>query len=417
MSKSKFKDMVNKTASKVVKEEVEMPKTKAPRTKESKSFNIKSASKEDLRVLDVAWAIKTIREKNGMEITAQDEADLQAFAKQVKAPTLTTDITESIPSGVTGQLIEDAYYDTQISKVIPFETIQDPSKTRVLKNEGLSVFRTGEGSDATASNQTFTEMRYVVNKLMAFTEISTESLEDSIIDLAMEAIADMQRDYAEQFENAIINGHITVADFDGTAWDATDFDGNAVTAQSPVTICKGIRRVASEKQKVDFSGSALSDADFIDKIHEMQRAGGKYLTRNKIQRGEVALFVDQKVYQRMSRMTDVFERAMINGGDVVTKFDGIPVYELDFMPATNAEGIIGLTGNTLGSLVMANVKFLLAYQKANSTTVKTDENIKNDTQSFAMRSRVGFGTLYDVTETNYPVDTARKYLILGHNVA
>lgn len=410
---SKFAKMLGKVESEVVA----MPTTKAPKERTVSSFNVKSATADEKRVLNVAWALKTIREKAGMGITEADKADLEAYAR-TKAPTLTGDIVEIIPSGVTGQLIRDAYYETTISAVIPFEEIQDVSVTRALKDEGLSVFRTGEGQDATASNMTFTQMRYVVDKIMAYTEVSYESMADSIIDLAIEAVSDMQIAFAEAYENAIINAHNVVADFDGTAWDATDFYGNAVTSANPITAFKGIRRIASEKGKVSFGGTALTDVEFLAKFHEMQRAGGKYLSKNKVARGEVACLVDLQTYQRMSRFTDIFERQIINGV-MVESFDGVPVYQLDFIPATNASGIVDATpaNNVKGTMLLINSKFFLAYSKANSTMVENDKNIKNQTMAFSMSNRSGFGGLYDATQTSFPVDVARKYAILGYNIA
>lgn len=412
---SKFKEMIEKKVSDKV--ETKMPKANAP--KDFTSYNVKRATKADMRALDVAWAMKSIKEKNGLTFGEKDVEDFLAYAetKGVTKALLTSEITDLIPSGPSGQLILDAWNMVKLSTLIPMEEVVDVSITRALQDNRLNVFRVGEGADATESEQTFTHFRYVVDKIMSYAVISTESLEDSMIDLAEGVIRDMQQGFAEAFENAIINGHNVVGEFDGTAWDATDIDGNAVTSANPITQFKGVRRLGFEKAKVDFGGTALSDTDFLDKIFEMQRAGGKYMTNSKISQGKVALFVDLQTYQRMSRFTDVFERAMVDGGEIVSRFNGVPVYQLDFMPQVSATGIIGATGNTLGSIVMANTDYLKAYMKANSTTVKTDENIKNDTQAWAMRSRVGFGGLYDSVETNFPVDTDRKYVVLGYNVA
>lgn len=412
---SKFEKMLGKTAE--AKNKVKMPSTQAPKERvANKTFNLKTATADEKRALNVAWAVKTIREKVGMSITEADKEGLVAYA-QTKAPTLTSDITEIIPSGVSGQLIRDAYYETTISSIIPFEEIADVSVTRPIKGDGLSVYRTGEGQDATASNMNFTHMRFVVDKIMSYTEISTESMEDSIVDLAIEAVNDMQIAFAEAYENAIINAHNVVAEFDGIAWDATDFYGNAVTSANPITAFKGIRRIASEKGKVGFGGSELTDVQFLAKFHEMQRAGGKYLSKNKVAKGEVVALVDLQTYQRMSRFTDIFERRIING-DMVETFDGVPVYQLDFMPSVNSAGIVDAVGtnNVMGSLILCNKNYFLAYSKANSTTVKSDENIKNDTMSFAMRTRAGFGGKFDSVETNFPVDTDRKYAVLGYGI-
>lgn len=411
---SKFEKFIEKKISD--KAETKMPKTNAP--KDYTSYNVKRATKEDMRVLNVAWAVKTIKEKNGLSFGNSDVEDIMNYAhsKGVTKALLTANIEDLIPSGPTGQLILDAWNDVKLSSLIPMEEVVDVSITRALQDNRLNVFRTAEGTDATESSQTFTHFRYVVDKVMSYAVISTESLEDSMIDLAEGVIRDMQQGFAEAFENSIINGHNVVAEFDGTAWDATDIDGNAVTSANPITQFKGVRRIAYEKAKVDFGGTALSDVEFLEKIDEMQRAGGKYMTNSKISRGEVALFVDLQTYQRMARFTDVFERAKVDNGEIVSKFNGIPVYQLDFMPQVSSTGIIGATGNTFGSVVMANVTFFKAYMKSGSTTVKTDENIKNDTQAWAMRSRVGFGGLYDSTETNFPVDTDRKYAVLGYNI-
>jgi len=412
---SKFDKMIEKKVSQ--KAETKMPKANAP--KDYTSYNVKRATKEDMRVLDVAWAVKSIKEKNGLSFGQEDVEDILAYAetKGVTKSLLTSDISDLIPSGPSGQLILDAWNSIKLSSLIPMEEVMDVSITRALQDTRLNVFRVGEGDDATASDQTFTHFRYVVDKVMSYAVISTESLEDSMIDLAVGVIRDMQQGFAEAFENAITNGHNVVAEFDGTDWDKTDIDGNAVTASNPITQFKGIRRLGFEKAKVNFGGSTLSDTQFLDKVFEMQTSGGKYMTNTQISLGKVALFADLKTYQRMSRFTDVFERQIISNGDIVTRFNGMPLYQLDFMPQVGATGIIETSSNTFGSLIMANVDFLKAYMKAGSTTVKTDENIKNDTQAWAMRSRVGFGGLYDSTETNFPVDTDRKYVVLGYNIA
>lgn len=412
---SKFEKMIEKKVS--AKTETKAPKVNAP--KDYTQFNIKRATKEDMRVLDVAWALKSIKEKNGLAFGQDDVEDILSYAqtKNVSKALLTSEITDLIPSGPSGQLILDAWNMVKLSTLIPMEEVVDVSITRALQDARLNVFRVGEATDATESEQTFTHFRYVVDKVMSYAVISTESLEDSMIDLAEGVIRDMQQGFAEAFENAIINGHNVVAEFDGTDWDATDIDGNAVTAANPITQFKGVRRLGFEKALVNFGGTTLTDTAFLDKIFEMQRAGGKYMTNSQISKGKVALFTDLQTYQRMSRFTDIFERAVVDNGEIVTKFNGIPVYQLDFMPQVGATGVIATADNDFGSIVMANVDFLKAYMKANSTTVKTDENIKNDTQAWAMRSRVGFGGLYDSTETNFPVDTDRKYVVLGYNIA
>ena len=411
---SKFDKMIQKKVTD--KAETKMPKANAP--KDFTSYNVKRASKEDMRVLDVAWAVKSIKEKNGLSFGQNDVDDILAYAetKGVTKALLTTNIEDLIPSGPSGQLIMDAWNDVKLSTLIPMEEVVDVSITRALQDNRLNVFRVGEGVDATESNQSFTHFRYIVDKIMSYAVISTESLEDSMIDLAEGVIRDMQQGFAEAFENAIINGHNVVAEFNGTDWDLTDIDGNAVTASNPITQFKGVRRLGFEKAKIDFGGTDLTDAQFLDKVFEMQTAGGKYFTNSKISQGKVGMFVDLSTYQRMSRFTDVFERQIIGTGETIEKFNGIPLYQLDFMPQVSATGIIGATANTFGTLVMANVEFLKAYMKAGSTSVKTDENIKNDTQAWAMRSRVGFGGEYDSTETNFPVDTARKYVVLGYNI-
>ena len=411
---SKFDKMIEKKVSDKV--ETKMPKANAP--KDYTSYNVKRATKEDMRVLDVAWAVKSIKEKNGLTFGANDVDDILAYAqtKGVSKALLTSEITELIPSGPSGQLILDAWNDVKLSTLFPMESVVDVSITRALQDNRLNVFRVGEGVDATESEQTFTQFRYVVDKIMSYAVISTESLEDSMIDLATGVIRDMQQGFAEAFENAIINGHNVVAEFNGTDWDLTDIDGTTVTAANPISQFKGVRRIAYEKATIDFEGTDLADAAFLDKVFDMQTAGGKYFTNTKISQGKVALFADLKTYQRMSRFTDVFERQIINNGDIVTRFNGIPLYQLDFMPQVGATGMIEASANTFGSLVMANVDFFKAYMKANSTTVKTDENIKNDTQAWAMRSRVGFGGIYDSEQTNFPVDTDRKYAVLGYNI-
>lgn len=416
---SKFKKLVQDVAS-----EVEMPKTKAIK-EPSVKFNPKRATPEDCRVLDVAWAMKTIAKKAfDRDLTVNELDELGAYAfENAKSKALTTgDITELIPSGPSGQLIMDAWRTTTLSSLIPMEEVVDVSITRALQDKRLNVFRVSEATDATESEPEFTTFRYVVDKVMAYAVISTESMEDSMIDLAVQVIQDMQDGFAEAFENAIINGHNVVAEFDGTDWDATDIDGNAVTASNPITQFKGVRRLGFEKGKVDFTGSALTDVVFLEKVHAMQKLGGKYLSKSKVSKGEVAIFVDLQTYQRISRM-DYFAKAgdrgsasTVGGGSPVDSFDGIPVYQLDFMPQVGATGMIETSLNNFGSMVMANVKFLKAYMKANSTTVKTDENIKNDTQGWAMRTRVGFGGLYDSTQTTFTVDTARKYIVLGYNI-
>lgn len=265
------------------------------------------------------------------------------------------------------------------------------------------------------------KMRYEVTKFMGITRATYESVNESIVDIAAEKLADLRKAFAEEWENALVNGDNTVAGH----MDATDIYGNAITAAFPIRAFKGIRHLGITKESVDFGGAAMTDQQFITKVQTMQYNGGKYLNKNAVARGEVALFVDFSVYQRMQTM-DAFvdaskagKASTLAGGAPVDTFMGIPVIVLDFMPqATNATGVIDAVGanNIYQSMIMANTKMLIAYSKQGSMVSETDRDITNQTLIWTLSSDVGFNGLYDRTDSIGTVDTARKYVVAGVDI-
>jgi HK97 family phage major capsid protein len=378
--------------------------TKVDKAVVSKSFG--AMSKDAERILDVAYLTKTMR---GGALTATETSALNA---KLKAVGVTTDIANLIPSGFTGTLLQDIQESLNVAKLFPMKFIKGEAQTDTIALFGIEAFITAEAATGTDSSEAYTNFLATTNKIMTIVRKSYESVDDSAIDLAAEVRAGMVRSIAEGVEQTVINGDIAVTHMD-----------TGVAAGSPAKVSNGLRKAGLNKATVDFTGAALTEDVMLAKLEAMRLAGGKYLSREEMAKGNVVLLCDEYLYSKFKLFTSfrTLEKAgrlaTLFGGSVDSVF-GIPLVVSSLIPAVDATGIVSATpgNNTLSTCVMFNMEAF--RMSANNNVVAENEKvITNQTYTWTSSLRYGFSGLYDSTSAAAnTINASYKTAVAGINI-
>lgn len=380
--------------------------TKAPSTKAPKVASGVSRTDAENRITEIAFIAKQIA---GGALSDGQKRKLTARAKAVG---VTTDITELLADGYTGTLWRDIQEHLRIAKLFPAGTINGGTAHDIIAVNGIEAFLTNEAADGTDSSEGYITFVKTTQKIMSVVRKSYEALDDALIDLAAEVRFGLVDSIARGVEKAVINGDIS------NTMDA------GVAATSPQLVCNGLRKAALGKATVDFGGSALTEAQWLGKINEMQLAGGVYLDSMQVSAGNVVLIVDEAVYYNF-RTWDSFKTldkagrlATLFGAEVGSIF-GIPVVSTSMIPLVNASGVVDAIGgnNTKHSCLLINVSTFKLFTNGN-TISETDKNIVNQTVITTGSLRFGFSSIYDSTEAApNTIVAGYKNAVAGINVA
>lgn len=364
------------------------------------------ATAEQDRFAEVAYIAKTL---NKGSLNAAAIKELQTRAKAVG---LTSDIVTALPDGFTGTLLRDIQDALVVARLFPMGVVRGGTAHDLIATYGIKAYLTGEGVDATQSNDNYITFVKTTKKIMAEVAKSYEMIDDALINLADEVRMELVRAIAEGIEIAVINGDIS-----GTMDAGTPVG-------SPVRTCNGIRKAALAKGVVNFGGAALTEADMFKYIISMQLAGNLYLNDTEVARGNVALVVDNYTYAKF-RLYDSFRTidkagsmATLFGGTVSTVFN-IPVISTTLIPAVDATGVVSATpaNNTKSTCVMLNVNSFKLFSNG-SVIAENDRNITNQTLKWTSSLRFGFSSVYDSTESApNTIVAAFKNAIAGINIA
>lgn len=358
------------------------PTTSAPKATITVAL---TGSDAENRIQEIAYIAKSIK---GDKLSAKDKTMLSARAKAVG---VTGDITEALADGFTGTLLRDIQAQLRIAKLFPMGQVNGGTPHDLIAVYGIEAFVTNEATDGTDSSEDYITFVKTTKKIMTIVRKSYEVLDDALIDLAAEVRAGIVDSLSRAVEKAVING------------DISNTMDNGVTAGSPQTVCNGLRKAALGKATVDFTGAALTEAQWLVKINEMQLAGGVYLDSMQVSEGNVVLIVDEATYYNF-RTWDSFKTldkagriATLFGGEVSSIF-GIPVISTSMLPKVLATGKVGATGNTFHVCLLVNVNTFKLFANGNAMS-ESDKNITNQTIVNTGSLRFGFSSQFDSTES------------------
>lgn len=381
---------------------------KAPTTTAPKSTITVALTGSDAenRIQEIAYIAKSIK---GEKLSAKDKGMLSARAKAVG---VTGDITEALADGFTGTLLRDIQAQLRIAKLFPMGQVNGGTPHDLIAVYGIEAYVTNEATDGTDSSEDYITFVKTTKKIMAVVRKSYEVLDDALIDLAAEVRAGIVDALSRAVEKAVINGDIS------NTMDA------GVPAGSPQTVCNGLRKTALGKATVDFTGAALTEAEWLVKINEMQLAGGVYLDSMQVSEGNVVLIVDEATYYNF-RTWDSFKTidkagrvATLFGGDVSSIF-GIPVISTSMLPKVNAAGKVDAVGanNSKHVCLMININTFKLFANGGASS-ESDRNIVNQTIINTGALRFGFSSQFDSTEAAPNTIVASfKNAVAGINIA
>ena len=381
---------------------------KAPNTSAPKpSIKVElTGSDAENRIQEIAYIAKSIK---GDKLSAKDKSLLSARAKAVG---VTGDVTEALADGFTGTLLRDIQAQLRIAKLFPMGQVNGGTPHDLIALYGIEAFVTNEATTGTDSSENYTTFVKTTKKIMTIVRKSYEVLDDALIDLAAEVRAGIIDSLSRAVEKAVINGDIS------NTMDA------GVPAGSPQTVCNGLRKTALGKATVDFGGSALTEAQWLVKINEMQLAGGLFLDTMQVNDGNVVLIVDEATMYNF-RTWDSFKTldkagriATLFGGEVNSIF-GIPVISTSLLPKVNAAGKIDAVGanNTKHVALMININTFKLFANGNAMS-ESDKDITNQTVVNTGSLRFGFSSQYDSTEAAPNTIVASfKNAVAGINIA
>jgi HK97 family phage major capsid protein len=416
-----LKEKLAKEAAEKVKS-VKMPKTEAP--KEAPVKNTKGHSLDEIahdpesaRILDTMYMVNGVRQKQGHKgLTDKDKRMFEKAFAGIKTATLTTDISEVIPSGFTGRLWQDIIAEMSVGDIIPTLSIPSPGFTDTIEVHGVTAYMTSENDTASDTNDNYLDMIYLVKKAMAKTYLTYEAADDASIDMLLRKRASLTKALAQSWERAIISGDNSTTHMD-FGIGATDYR-NAF---------KGLRKLGLSKSSTDFGGTAMTDAVFQQFLLNMQNAGGEYLDQNEVDAGNVALVVPQNLYQRirvMDGFTDASKSGIgstLTGGRSVSDIWGIPLVVSKYMPSSvQADGTVGagISGseNSFSSCIMFNKNYVQGYYTG-EVRAGFDENVEYERYVMTSSARYGFNSIFDRLEaTPDAIDTTRKNIVTGINI-
>lgn len=381
---------------------------KAPNTQAPKS-TIKvelTGSDAENRIQEIAYIAKSIK---GAKLSDTDKSKLSARAKAVG---VTSDITVALADGFTGTLLRDIQAQLRIAKLFPMGQVNGGTPHDLIAIYGIEAFVTNEATTGTDSSENYITFVKTTKKIMTIVRKSYEVLDDALIDLAAEVRAGIVDSLARAVEAAVLNGDIS------NTMDA------GVAAGSPKTVCNGLRKTALGKATVDFGGAALTEAQWLGKINEMQLAGGLYLDSMQVSDGNVVLIVDEatlynfRTWDSFKTLDKAGRLATLFGAEVNSIF-GIPVISTSLLPKVDATGKVSATGanNVKHVCLLVNINTFKLFANGNAMS-ESDKNIENQTIVNTGSLRFGFSSQFDSTESApNTIVASYKNAVAGINIA
>ena len=203
----KFKSMLKEVSEEGTMQVQKSVQTEAPKKEVSvsKSVDMLAKDKSVANILDNLFILKSVKRGLGEDLTeAQKSAFLNAINE--KAGTVIADISEIIPSGFTGNFIQDMYAQTQMSQLFGYESISNFGITDAIGDFGMTAYIMDELGTISDSNDVVIDFMYLGKKFGAKTYFSAEALNDANINLLDNKRMGLMRAMAVGLEQAIISG-------------------------------------------------------------------------------------------------------------------------------------------------------------------------------------------------------------------
>lgn len=377
------------------------PSTQAPKATVKVEL---TGSDAENRIQEIAYIAKSIK---GAKLSDIDKSKLSARAKAVG---VTSDITIALADGFTGTLLRDIQAQLRIAKLFPMGQVNGGTPHDLIAVYGIEAFVTNEATTGTDSSENYITFVKTTKKIMTIVRKSYEVLDDALIDLAAEVRAGIVDSLSRAVENAVLNGDI-----------ANTMDVG-VPAGSPRTVCNGLRKTALGKATVDFTGAALTEAQWLVKINEMQLAGGLYLDSMQVSEGNVVLIVDEatlynfRTWDSFKTLDKAGRLATLFGAEVNSIF-GIPVISTSLLPKVAATGKVAASANNFHVCLLVNINTFKLFANGNAMS-ESDKNIENQTIVNTGSLRFGFSSQFDSTEAAPNTIVASfKNAVAGINIA
>lgn len=407
----KFKSMLKEVSEEGTMQVQKSVKTEAPKKEVSvsKSVDVLAKDKSVANILDNLFILKSVKRGLGEDLT---EAQKSAFLNAVneKAGTVIADITEIIPSGFTGNFIQDMYAQTQMSQLFGYESIANFGITDAIGDFGMTAYIMDELGTVNDSNDVVIDFMYLGKKFGAKTYFSAEALNDANINLLDNKRMGLMRAMAVGLEQAIISGQ------------AGD---NGVASNDTKNLFRGLRKYGLTKNPVDFGGATITEATFKAKVLAMQEAGGEYTSWDEIGAGNVVLILDNATYNAIlgfDQFTDASKAGrgstLVSGVRVDSVF-GIPVVVNKFLPKVDATGVVHATAgnNTFSTCILVNTRTVKLYEISGSSKINSEYKIETDSYVSVANHRIGFASIFDQTSSApTTIDSTRKNIQVGVNI-
>lgn len=302
---------------------------------------------------------------------------------------------EFVPTLLDNELIEWIAEESACRRI--FEVVKMPSDPYVLPvtTAGVSVYKaSGECSSTTTSQPTTAARTMNAEKLIADVELCEEFNEDSVIAAVPMVQRDIARAFAEQEENAWINGDInTVGNISGVA-------GNGNSSRE---LWNGIRRTI-------YDGNAAwritGAGGMVAAYRALEAALGRYWSNPQ----RCVWLIESRARVTIGQQLEFTSLEKIGPGyafnitGLAGIFDGTPTAMSGLLPAVTALEIAA--GVTTGYLSILAHRDAVKLGQRRGLTIKMDFDIRRDalyivgTERIAIAFPYGAGSLGYVY--NYP---------------
>jgi hypothetical protein len=313
-------------------------------------------------------------------------------------------IRDYLPLPLAQEVIE-YIRDVNVMRVLlPTFTQNSREWKKPKRDSGNTAYYIPDGTTATFSQYSASSVTWIAKKLMSFTMVDEEAIEDSQPDVVAQVLRDFADAIGEAEENVLLNGDPTHTATAPTPDSATTANWYVRDARLAFTGVFPAGDDASAATPVAAGGAAFNE-DFVNKaIFNL----GKY-GRNK---GMLQTIVGSAQATNI-RSNARFKQANVSGQDLasfitglgsagessnglVTTIYGVPVYEAPFAPDDEAI-VMHKKAASIGDRRL--IKF------------KSEEVIESDQRKFVVSERISFE--FDYIEAVCKIDNLSNTIVIN----
>jgi hypothetical protein len=188
-----------------------------------------------------------------------------------------SDISSYLPAPLATEVIEYVRDVNVLRKILNTFTMTTRTWKKPKRSSGMSAYFIPDGVQATESGFTSTSLEWVAKKLMSYTVIDEEAVEDSQPDVVSQILKDFADAVGEAEEKAMLDGDTTHL---ATAPDPTSATSSNWFVKDARLAFKGIFTAAAEVGVAATKVDAASGAFDVNQVNEAIYNLGKY-GRNK----------------------------------------------------------------------------------------------------------------------------------------